>query len=349
MNLQNVAPGKTSSLADAAKDLSLTPLWSIYNDIMSGEPSPACAPALWSYAEIRPLLQRAAREVSTEEAERRVLLLNNPMLSGPFATHTLGCGFQVLLNGEVEGAHRHTPSALRLVIEGDGAYTTTDGERMWMKPGDFITTPSWTWHDHGKVTEGEMIWLDGIDVPLLNHLHLNFTEYPTGDDAFKQEPNVPDADSHWRYGSGLLPLNDQRKRPYSPIYYYPYERTRGVFDQIARAGDWDACHGQKLRFSNPRTGENVMPTIAAFMQMFPAGFSSAPVRATDAQIFSVIEGAGRVHIGSESFAFNQHDTFVAPNWTDIRFDIAQEAVLFSYSDRAMQENLSLWRERRGDY
>lgn len=334
-------------LAEAAKVKSLVPLWTIYKNIMSTEPTPACAAAHWSYSEIRPLLSRVAREVSAEEAERRVLLFQNPGLQAPFATHTLGCGLQILLEGEIEGSHRHTPSALRLVIEGDGAYTTTDGERMWMKPGDVITTPSWTWHDHGKVTEGEMIWLDGIDVPLINHLHLNFTEYRR-DGELQQPVTVADEDSHWRYGSGLLPLSGLKERPYSPIYYYPYSRTREVLDQLRRDGKWDACHGLKLRLANPLTGGSFMPTIAGFMQLLPAGFASVPVRSTDAAVYSVVEGSGRVQIGEQSFAYDRHDVFVVPNWTDARFDVATETVLFSYSDRAMQENLSLWRERRGD-
>lgn len=346
MNAQKSSASETVALADEAKAKSLVPLWAVYKNIMSTEPAPACAAAHWSYEEVRPLLMRAAREISTEEAERRVLLLRNPGLDKPFATHTLGCGLQVLLEGEVEGAHRHTPAALRLVIEGDGAYTTTDGERMWMKPGDVITTPSWTWHDHGKINEGEMIWLDGIDVPLVNFLHLNFTEY--GEEGQQQALTVCDGDSHWRYGSGLMPLSGGRNRPYSPIYHYPYARSREVLGQLSRDGGWDACHGLKLRLTNPRTGGNFMPTIAGFMQLLPAGFSSAPVRSTDAQIFSVVEGSGRVHVADRSFAFNAHDVFVVPNWTDMRLDIGSETVLFSYSDRAMQENLSLWRERRGD-
>ena len=333
-------------LAEAVKAQSLMPLWSIYHNIMSTEPAPACDPAHWSYRELRPLLSRTAREVDASEAERRVLLLHNPGLKTPFATHTLGCGLQILLEGEVEGKHRHTPSALRLAIEGDGTYTTTDGERMWMKPGDVITTPSWTWHDHGKITEGETIWLDGIDVPLVNHLHLNFTEYGAAGDV--QEPECADGESHWRYGGGLLPLSGVRIRPYSPIYYYPYERSRAVLDQLGSANDWDACHGLKMRLTNPLTGGNFMPTIAGFMQLLPAGFSSAPVRSTDAAVYSVVEGCGRVTIGERQFAFEQHDIFVVPNWTDARFDVERETVLFSYSDRAMQENLSLWRERRGD-
>lgn len=347
MSAPSSANQDSLSIAEAVRSQSMVPLWDIYHDLMGNEPQPACSAFRWSYKELRPLFSRTAREVRSEDAERRVLLLRNPGLQRPFMTHTLGCGFQIILNGEIEGSHRHTPSALRLVIEGEGGYTTTDGERMWMKPGDVITTPSWTWHDHGKVTEGEMIWLDGIDVPLINHLQLNFTEYSTETDP-QQPLTVPDEDSHWRYGSGLIPVSAVKSSAHSPVYYHPYSRTREIFGHLRRAGDWDSCHGLKLRFANPLDGGNLMPTIASFMQLFPAGFSSAPVRSTDAAIYSVVEGSGRVHIGEESFSYDQHDVFVVPNWMDVRFDVERESVLFSYSDRGMQEKLSLWRERRGD-
>jgi gentisate 1,2-dioxygenase len=59
-------------------------------------------------------------------------------------------GLQRVLPGEVAPAHRHTQSALRWVVDGEGAYTAVDGERVTMAPGDFIITPMLTWHDHGN-------------------------------------------------------------------------------------------------------------------------------------------------------------------------------------------------------
>ncbi|MEJ7787238.1 MAG: cupin domain-containing protein [Solirubrobacteraceae bacterium] len=334
------------TIAEAAASLSLAPLWTVYKNIMGNEPAPSCAAALWRYRDVRPLLARAGAEVSTQEAERRVLLLRNPGLEKPFATHTLGCGLQLLRGGEVEGSHRHTPAALRFVLEGEGAYTTTDGERIWMTPGDLITTPSWTWHDHGKTNDGDMIWLDGIDVPLINHLGLNFTEYMAGDR--QQAPDVADGASTYRYGSGLLPISHGRRRPYSPIYSYPYARTREALERLRAESIWDPCHGLKLRYSNPLDGGDIMPTLAAFMQLLPEGFETTPYRSTDATIFCVVEGAGSARVGNEEFVLSHHDVLVVPNWTRHVFRADEDLVLFSYSDRAMQQRLSLWSEQRGD-
>ena len=329
MTDQTDSAAGTGELSDAAAANSMVPLWDIYHRLMSTEPAPACDPAYWNYAEIRPLLSRVAREVSTEEAERRVLLLRNPGLPKPFATHLLGCGLQILLGGETEAPHRHTPSALRLVLEGRGAYTTTNDEQMWMHPGDVIINPSWHWHGHGKVSDGEMIWLDGIDVPLINHLHLNFTEYHQG-----ELPN--------------LPQEEPARLPDALPYHYPYARVRPALEQLQREQPLDDCHGVKMRLTDHRTGGNFMNTIAGFMQLFPAGFSSRPVRSSDAVVYSVVEGTGSITIGDRAFTFAQHDTLVVPNWTDASFDITTETVLFSFSDRAMQEALGLWRERRAD-
>jgi gentisate 1,2-dioxygenase len=230
------------------------------------------------------------------------------------------------------------------VLEGNGAYTTTDGERLWMEPGDLITTPSWTWHDHGKVTEGEMIWLDGIDVPLVNHLGLNFTEYSDGER--QQELTVPDGESNWLYGSGFAPLQPVRTRPYSPVYTYPYRRAREALGQLAKAGRIDVCHGIKMRYVNPQNGGDIMPTLSAFLQLLPSGFATAAYRSTEASIYCVAEGNGRVKVSGEEFVLSRHDVFVVPNWTEVRFEADQDLVLFSFSDRAMQERLSLFRERR---
>ena len=274
-----------------------------------------------------------------------MLLFKNPGVAGPFTTHTIGCGLQLLLEGEIEGAHRHSQAALRFAIEGSGAYTTTDGERIWMEPGDVITTPSWTWHDHGKPTAGPMVWLDAIDVPLINHLRLNFSEFAAEPDR-QQRLRVADNDSTFRYGCGLRPLHAVAARPYSPVYSYPYARSREVLDRLRRDEQWDPAFGLKLRFANPLTGGDFMPTLAGFMQLVPAGFAGARYRSTDATVYCVTEGSGTVTIGATTFAFARHDVFVVPNWTWHHFAVVDDTILFSVSDRAMQDRLGLWREDR---
>jgi len=333
------------SLLESVEKHSLVPLWEIYKNLVKTEPTPSCEATIWHYTDVRPLLARAGEEISTEEAERRVLLFKNPSLAQPFTTNTLACGLQLLKEGEIESKHRHTQAALRLVVEGSGGYTTTDGERVWMNPGDLITTPSWTWHDHAKESAGSLVWLDGIDVPLINFLQVNFSEFGSENEP-QQILTKPDGDSHYRYGSGLMPIDHQRSGPHSPIYSYPYERTREVLENLKRNSDWDDWHGIKMKFSNPRDGGHLMPTIAAFMQLLPAGFKTKKYRSTDATIVSVVEGSGVLEINGEEIPWRKSDVFVIPNWTWHSLKSDSEAVLFSFSDRAMQERLCLWRDQK---
>jgi gentisate 1,2-dioxygenase len=322
----------------------ITPLWTIANRIVIREPSPRIPPVYWNYQQdVRPHILEAADLITAVEAHRRVLVLNNPTLTHG-ATHTLTCAIQAIKGGEVAPAHRHSQAALRFIIEGEGAYTAVNGERTYMKPGDFIVTPAWTWHDHGKETDGVMIWLDGLDVPLVNHLGATFSS-DYDDPTFPQ--SRPPFDSLSRYGSGMLPLTPVTGRN-SPVFSYPYERTRTALDNLLKANDLDACHAIKLKFANPANGDWVMPTIATFAQIVPKGFHTAPYRSTEATVVMVAEGRGKATVGDQTYALGKHDIFVVPNWTWWELEAQDDLILLSYSDRAVLEKLDLWREQRAN-
>jgi gentisate 1,2-dioxygenase len=278
----------------------LTPLWTIMSDVVPDEPRSRFKPAFWDYqADIRPALMEAADIISAEEALRRVLILNNPSLPHG-ATHTLFCAMQLIKQGEIAPPHRHTQSALRFVMEGSGAYTAVDGEKTYMSPGDFIVTPAWSWHDHGKETEGPMIWLDGLDIPFVNHLGATFGEdydgpfYPT---------SHPTGASNARFGSGLLPVDVDRASGHSPVFRYPYERSRSVLEKLRKDGPVDPTHGIRLKYANPLNGDYVLPTIASFIQFLPKGLQTRPYRSTEGTVFVVAEGSGEARIGNETYAF----------------------------------------------
>src|SRR6267143_894211 len=180
----------------------LRPLW---ERVMRVKPGTAAVPALWRWEEVRPLLMRACELITTREAERRVLMLENPALPGTtFITPALFAGVQAILPGEIAPTHRHTPNALRFVMQGEGAYTAVDGQRIAMRPGDFIVTPGWTWHDHGNDGPAPVVWLDGLDTAFANLLGAHFREdYPEE----SQPVSGPEGAS---------------------ILSYPYEHTRGL-------------------------------------------------------------------------------------------------------------------------
>ena len=322
----------------------MTPLWEVLKGLITPEPRSPAVPALWRYADIRSFILEAGELITAKEAERRVLILENPGLKGRSSiTHTLYAGLQLILPGVVAPAHRHTQTALRFVVEGEGAYTAVDGERTTMRPGDFVITPSWTWHDHGNDSTRPMVWMDGLDIPLVQFLDASFAEHARED---VQSVTRPEGDALARYGQGLLPVDHHVRTPTSPIFNYPYARTREALETMRRSGPWDPHHGLKMKYVNPATGAWAIPTMATCMQLLPKGFDGAAYRSTDGTVISVVEGKGHTLIGGERFDWSPRDIFVVPSWIEHRHVAADDAVLFSFSDRPVQEAVGLWRERR---
>lgn len=321
------------------------PLWEALARLVTPEPRPAAVPALWRYDELRPLLMEAGRLITAREAERRVLVLENPGLRGMSqVTGSLYAGLQLVLPGEVTSTHRHVACALRFIMEGAGAYTAVEGERITMHPGDVILTPSWTWHDHGNPSAEPVIWLDGLDVPIVNLFDASFAGHYPGQ---TQPLTANEGDAQARYGSNLLPYEFKPSSPNAPVFNYPYARSREALERVARQGEPHACHGFKMQYANPATGGYPMPTVAAFLQLLPRGFGGAPYRSTDATVFCVAEGNGRSQIGGQTFEWTRNDVFVVPSWVPVSHASDSEAVLFSFSDRPAQKALGIWRESAG--
>lgn len=328
-------------------DSNLAPLWDVLPTLITAEPKSVIAPYRWRYEDVRPFLLESARVITAKEAERRVLVLENPNLKGQSKiTNSLFGGLQIIMPGEVAPPHRHIQAALRFIIEGHGAYTAVDGERTFMQPGDFVITPSWTWHDHGNDTPGPMVWLDGLDMHMVRLFEASFRE-GGGEEAM--EPTKPEWDSIRRYGHNLVPVEHTHRRPTSPIFSYPYEKTRESLEALRKAEDPSPWFGYKMRYINPLTGGDAMPTISTFMQMIPQGMTTTPYRATDSTVFVAVEGSGTTRIGDVTFDWQPRDIIVVPSWQKYTHTARTgDAVLFSYSDRGVQEMLGYWRDQRDD-
>ncbi len=329
----------------------LTPLWTSLANLVTPEPVSGCEPYGWRFADVRAAMMEAGGLITAKEAERRVLVLENPGLRGQSRiTTSLYAGVQLVLPGEVAPAHRHSQAALRFVLEGAGAYTAVNGERTAMREGDFIITPPMAWHDHGNPGSDPVFWLDGLDIPVVQFLDASFAEQLGQDE---QPITLPQGDSDARYGANLLPVDHRGAGGSSPVFNYPYARTREALERMRRAEEWDACHGLKMRYANPVTGGHAMATMGTFVQLLPQGFATAAYRATDATVFAPIEGHGRSIVtrrdGSD-FVVNwaKRDLFVVPSWHRVRHEAAEDSVLFSFSDRPIQEALHLFREDRGN-
>ena len=322
----------------------MTPLWEVLGALVPPSPRTDASPAIWRYADVREQVFEAGRLITAEEAERRVLILENPSLAGQSCiTPSLYAGLQLILPGEVAPAHRHAQSALRLVLDGEGAYTAVDGERTTMRRGDFIITPSWTWHDHGNLGHQPVVWLDGLDIPLLRFLGAGFAEKS---ERSSQAQLRPEGDALARYGSNMVPV-DFHQRPSDPtrVFVYPFSRTKASLAGIAH-GTPDAHLGFKLRYVNPATGASPMPTIGSFAQALPEGFETSPYRCTDGTVHVCLEGGGEAEIDGTTHRFAENDVFVVPSWHRLRLRAARATTLFSFSDRPVQQVLGLWREER---
>ena len=300
-------------------------------------------PYLWKYRDYRPLLFRAADIVPIELAERRVLVMCNPgILSDWQASNTLLANLQIIKPGEVARSHRHSASALRLVIEGTGAYTAVDGEKTYMEPGDFVTTPNGTWHDHGNEGDEPMIWLDGLDVPLVQVLEANFFElYPENRFPLRR----PDDLSLRLYGAGSLrPTWIGHEAQHSPLLNYKFAQTYSTLKSIAERTDGSPYDGVSVEYTNPLTGGPSLPTIACFASLLRPGQHTKAHRHTGGTIYHVIQGSGESIIAGKRYRWEEKDTFVIPSWTWHEHRADAESVLFSFSDCAVLQPVALYRE-----
>lgn len=347
MNRPDIAPEVAAArrnFYDRIGAQSMTPLWEVLGALVPPFPHSPVAPAIWHYADVRERVAEAGELITAAEAERRVLILENPALRGQSCiTQALYAGLQLILPGEVAPSHRHAQSALRLVLDGEGAYTAVDGERVTMSRGDFIITPAWTWHDHGNLGNQPVVWLDGLDIPLVRFLDAGFSEKSPEE---SQRTVRPEGDALARYGSNMLPIDfEQAQSAPTKVFVYPFAQTRSALLAISR-GAPDAHLGFKQKFVNPAAGSSPMPTIGAFTQRLPAGFETRPYRSTDGTVYVCLEGAGEAEIGDQLYRFEENDVFVVPPWHTLCLRARQDTILFSFSDRPVQRALGLWRDER---
>jgi gentisate 1,2-dioxygenase len=327
---------------------SLRPLWDVLHYLVPKEPASPARPALWSYRDIAPWLYRAGDLVTAEQAERRVLILENPAMPGQSRiTSTLYAGLQLVLPGETAPCHRHTQNALRFIMEGDSAFTAVDGEKIPMHRGDLILTPSWQWHDHGNETAERIVWLDGLDIPLIAALDAGFSEPFAGNNTRVYPQTRPSGDNLARFGANMRPARAAPGPGEGPtgLLIYPYSQWRPALQTALGRNRPDPHDGVRMEFTNPADGASVMNTMSAFAQLIPAGFETRGVKSTDGGVYVVVEGEGTVDIGDAQYRLAEGDIFVVPAWFERRFSARQDLVLFSFSDKATQERLGLWREQ----
>src|ERR1700735_3529719 len=216
----------------ATKDMA--PLWKVMRSVVTKEPVTRTKPHVWHYDDVKSLVMESGGLITAEEAERRVLILENPGMHGESRiTNTLFAGVQMIMPGEVAPAHRHVSSAIRFILDGEGAYTAGEGEKAFMAPGDFVITANWAPHDHGNPSKQPMLWLDVLDFPAVNFYEASFAEH--FDDA-TQETTRQDGDSLSFYGSGGLPHGTPATNPRPGIQYTTAPHRR-IMERMMQAGE----------------------------------------------------------------------------------------------------------------
>ncbi len=299
------------------------------------------APYLWKWEPLLDGLLKASETIGIEQAERRAIRLVSPHLPIKSTSHSLQITFSIVNPGEVARAHRHNMAAIRFVVQGKGAYTAVEGEKFPMEEGDLILTPNWTWHDHHNESEDPIIWLDGLDGPLIQSLNVLFFE-----DYEKDEQPITrqTGESLSRLGFARSPTKD-KEYPRGAPFRYSWKDTYRALKTMS-AGDGDPYDGTLLRYVNPVTGGFTYPTMSCEIQLLKSKEKTKVHRHTSTALYHVFKGHGRTAVGEGHLDWKKGDSFVIPLWQWHSHENLgdDEAILFSINDRPVMEALQLYRE-----
>ncbi len=322
----------------------LVPLWPSLRAVMPADkPQPRTAPTCWPYAVLKPLLLRAGELTPIERAERRVLVLANPghTLEKMQASSAIYLGMQLLLPGEWAPSHRHTPNAVRMVVEGEGAWTTVDGERCAMSRGDLILTPTGLWHEHGHDGDQPVVWLDVLDLPLVHYLeasyHVNGQRQPTRESRGER--------CFVRAGIAPTPLFERSRKAY-PLLRYPWVDTKAALRSMA--ADQPELECVQVSYINPETGSDAENILGFYALMLRPGQVLALPARSPAAVFHLIEGGLEVNVLSRCFELAEADTCCAPGYTPVTLrnrSSDSPAFVFVADEAPLHRKLGLYEAR----
>ncbi len=282
------------------------------------QPEAHFLPYIWQYEKIKPVLMAAGELVAAENAERRNLTMRNPVAGNRYATvRTIVAAYQMIKPGEIAKSHRHTPNALRLILDGKGTFTTVNGKRLEMRPGDVLLTPSWSWHSHECIGNEDCYWMDFLDVPLVHLLEPMFFErHPDGLES--EVENLEEAPLVFRWEDTLQKLDATGKDDFADA------------DQVIELGS------------------PALASIALHMLRFSAGSSSAKLQTTANNIFAVIKGEGKTIIDDTEFAWAVGDTIAVPSWRPYQHHASSDAILLRVTDSPVMKKLDWLRTSISD-
>jgi gentisate 1,2-dioxygenase len=311
-----------SDYVQALRDINLVPLWPSLRGVLPPKiPTRQTQAICWAYEHIKPMLLKAGELTPIEKAERRVLVLANPGhgLDKMQASSAIYLGMQLLLPGEWAPSHRHTPNAVRMIVEGEGAYTTVEGEKCPMSRGDLILTPSGLWHEHGHDGTDPVIWLDVLDLPLVYYMEASY---------------------HVNRDSQSV----DRAHDY-PVLRYPWADTKAALLLLAADVTLECI---KTTYTNPKTGADAEHILGFHALMLRPGQSLRLPACSPAQVFHVIEGRIHVTVTDRTFDMNEADTCAAPGYEavtlkNLRTD--QPSFVFIADESPLHRKLGVYENR----
>ncbi|MBP2327002.1 gentisate 1,2-dioxygenase [Kibdelosporangium banguiense] len=327
----------------------LIPLWTEIGDLMPSAPRSKALPHLWRWERLLPMAERAGELVPVGRGgERRAIALANPGLGGrPFATPTLWAAIQYLNPGEDAPVHRHTQNAFRFVVEGEGVWTVVNGDPVAMRRGDFLPQAGWNWHGHHNITDHPMAWIDGLDIPFQYFTDSTFFEFGPDEVETREAPERSRSERLWAH-PGLRPLTHLEPAPATPLLAYRWEHTdRALAEQLALEAEGyhatiEPGHAA-VRFTNPTTGGDIMPTMRTEFHRLAPDTATAPVREVGSSVYQVFDGTGEVTVADVSWQVSRGDLFVVPSWQPLTVTTDRGLDLFRFSDTPIAERLHLHR------
>jgi len=327
----------------------LMPLWTQRGELMPMAPEPRAVPHVWKWQRLLPLAARAGELVPVGRGgERRAIALANPGLAGrPYATPTLWAAIQYLGGHEVAPEHRHSQNAFRFVVEGEGVWTVVNGDPVAMRRGDFLLTPGWHFHGHHNETDAPMAWIDGLDIPFVHYTDTGFFEFGSDRVTDESTPDVSRSERLWGH-PGLRPLSGLEDTMSSPIAAYRWEHTDAALrdqlelEEAGHPATVEPGHAA-VRYVNPTTGGDVMPTIRAEFHRLRPGVRTTTRREVGSSVYQVFDGSGVFVIAGEEHPVERGDLVVVPSWAPMSLRTEPGLDLFRFGDQPIVERLGLSR------
>jgi gentisate 1,2-dioxygenase len=336
-------PKEIQELNDLLKPRWVSGLWNVDHAERPSDPKTRVKAHLWKWHDVYDSLVQAKDKISVARGsvERRVIRLVNPgMAESEMTSHTILLSFQLIQPGEVAPGHRHTMAAFRFILQGHGAYTNVDGNKMVMEDGDLILTPHGCWHEHAHEGDQNMLWIDGLDVPFVQALQqISFDPYKQG-----RLPVNEAIDPALFYGATRPVGIASEQAP--QLLHYRWRDIYPALEKLARTPG-DPYEGAALDYVNPSTGGPTLPTMSCRIQMLRPNEKTKSHRHTSTSIFHAFRGSGTTVINGQPFHWQKGDTFIVPLWhwhEHANASSSEEAILFSMHDEPILRAFGLYRE-----